>query len=188
MQRQDLPLDVRRRFLSGSNALDLTHTGGEGESAVWEIMHSPPDVVRWLGVILEVDGLRARPADLSTLHALRAAITRMARGRAAGHDPEAADITVVNSIAARPPLVPQLNADGSSSYVDPTVAAALSSLARETIDLFSGPYANRIRICAAADCGLLFVDSSRPGQRRWCSMQRCGNLAKVRTHRGWSTA
>ena len=30
---------------------------------------------------------------------------------------------------------------------------------------------------------LLFVDQSRPGSRRWCSMQRCGNLAKVRSYR-----
>jgi predicted RNA-binding Zn ribbon-like protein len=38
-------------------------------------------------------------------------------------------------------------------------------------------------VCAAEDCAFLFVDASRPGTRRWCSMQRCGNLAKIRTHR-----
>nr|WP_312856528.1 CGNR zinc finger domain-containing protein [Phytoactinopolyspora halotolerans] len=31
--------------------------------------------------------------------------------------------------------------------------------------------------------GQFLVDTSRPGKRRWCSMQRCGNLAKVRGHR-----
>lgn len=61
--------------------------------------------------------------------------------------------------------------------------AALSVLARDAIDLFGGPLARRVRVCAAEDCGLLFVDASRPGRRRWCSMQRCGNLAKVRKHR-----
>jgi predicted RNA-binding Zn ribbon-like protein len=59
----------------------------------------------------------------------------------------------------------------------------LSTLARDAIYLFTGPLAERIRVCAADDCGLLFVDQSRPGGRRWCSMQRCGNLAKVRKHR-----
>ncbi|WIB37118.1 CGNR zinc finger domain-containing protein [Curtobacterium sp. MCJR17_043] len=29
----------------------------------------------------------------------------------------------------------------------------------------------------------MFYDSSRGGTRRWCSMQRCGNRAKVRAHR-----
>jgi predicted RNA-binding Zn ribbon-like protein len=29
----------------------------------------------------------------------------------------------------------------------------------------------------------VFYDESRAGSRRWCSMQRCGNRAKVRAHR-----
>jgi hypothetical protein len=32
-------------------------------------------------------------------------------------------------------------------------------------------------------CSLLFVDTSRSGRRRWCSMERCGNRAKVAAHR-----
>ena len=64
-----------------------------------------------------------------------------------------------------------------------TVTAGLSSIARDAIDLLAGPLGHRIRVCAAEDCAFLFVDASRPGTRRWCSMQRCGNLAKIRTHR-----
>lgn len=94
-----------------------------------------------------------------------------------------AHVAVLNAAAAVPPLVPQLSPSGSMGYAAATVPAALSTLARDAIDLFSGPLAARIRVCAAADCGLLLVDTSRPGQRRWCSMQRCGNLAKVRGHR-----
>ncbi|WP_327121301.1 CGNR zinc finger domain-containing protein [Nocardia sp. NBC_01730] len=41
-----------------------------------------------------------------------------------------------------------------------------------------------MRFCAADDCCLLFVDASRPDRRRWCSMDRCGNLGKVRRYRG----
>ncbi|WP_431965125.1 CGNR zinc finger domain-containing protein [Nocardia sp. bgisy134] len=33
--------------------------------------------------------------------------------------------------------------------------------------------AARIRACTADDCGLLFIDTSRPGHRRWYSMERC---------------
>jgi predicted RNA-binding Zn ribbon-like protein len=59
----------------------------------------------------------------------------------------------------------------------------LSLLARDAVDLFAGPYANRIRVCSAPDCALLYVDQSRSGNRQWCSMQRCGTRAKVRAHR-----
>jgi predicted RNA-binding Zn ribbon-like protein len=58
---------------------------------------------------------------------------------------------------------------------------ALSTVARDAIELFSSTLADRIRICAADDCGLLYVDTSRPGTRRWCSMEWCGDRAKKRT-------
>lgn len=180
--RADLPLDVRRRFLTGRVSLDFSHTGGDGDWAVWEILHTPADLAHWLGVILSADGVAVAPGDLDAARPLRMAIAVGARSLAAGGSVSAADAAVLNAAAAVPPLVPQLTPSGIS-LVDPTAAAALSTLARDAIDLFSGPLAERIRVCAAADCGLLLVDTSRPGQRRWCSMQRCGNLAKVRGHR-----
>ncbi|HEY0812280.1 MAG TPA: CGNR zinc finger domain-containing protein [Pseudonocardia sp.] len=75
-----------------------------------------------------------------------------------------------------------------AAVIDPAAPAALATLARDAVDLFSGPLASRIRVCAAVDCGLLLVDTSRPGRRRWCSMQRCGNRAKIREHRARRTA
>lgn len=184
MQARDrLPPDLRRRFRTGRPALDLVHTGGEGELAVWEIIGNTDELSRWLGVILDVDGVRATTDDMSPMRELRAAIARVAYGLAARRSPPPSDVAAINALAAVPPLVPALRPDGAREYVEPTAAAALSTLARDAIDLFSGPFASRIRVCSAADCGLLFVDTSRPGRRRWCSMQRCGNLAKVRDYR-----
>lgn len=62
-------------------------------------------------------------------------------------------------------------------------AQVLADLARDAVDLFGSPLAQRIRVCAAADCGLLYVDQSRTGNRQWCSMRRCGTRAKVRAYR-----
>jgi predicted RNA-binding Zn ribbon-like protein len=60
---------------------------------------------------------------------------------------------------------------------------ALSTMAREMIELLSGPLAERIHECASDDCPLVFVDTSRPGARRWCAMERCGNRHKLRALR-----
>jgi predicted RNA-binding Zn ribbon-like protein len=81
--------------------------------------------------------------------------------------------------------VPELAADGTTvGWVPPVrVAQALSTLAREMIELLSGPLAGRIRQCASDDCPLVFADSSRPGARRWCAMERCGNRHKLRALR-----
>ena len=40
----------------------------------------------------------------------------------------------------------------------------------------------RLRVCAGDECGWLFLDSSKAGRRRWCSMADCGNRAKARRH------
>ncbi|MGH2832972.1 MAG: CGNR zinc finger domain-containing protein [Solirubrobacteraceae bacterium] len=41
-----------------------------------------------------------------------------------------------------------------------------------------------VRRCAGAEhgCAWLFLDASRGGNRRWCSMASCGNRAKARSH------
>ncbi|MEV0720769.1 CGNR zinc finger domain-containing protein, partial [Asanoa sp. NPDC050611] len=86
--------------------------------------------------------------------------------------------------AAAAPLRPRLTADGAADWAAPVRATqAMSSLAREMIDLLSGPLAGRIRECASDNCPLVFVDTSRPGARRWCTMERCGNRHKLRALR-----
>jgi predicted RNA-binding Zn ribbon-like protein len=55
----------------------------------------------------------------------------------------------------------------------------LAMIARETIFLFGSDRAAQIRQCQADVCTLLFVDTSRRGDRRWCSMAGCGNRAKL---------
>jgi predicted RNA-binding Zn ribbon-like protein len=47
--------------------------------------------------------------------------------------------------------------------------------------LTSGEF-DRVRECNADDCNWLFLDRSRSGTRRWCSMRSCGNRAKARRH------
>jgi predicted RNA-binding Zn ribbon-like protein len=63
-----------------------------------------------------------------------------------------------------------------------TVVQALSTVARDAVDVLA-TQRDRVRECGADDCPLVFLDLSRAANRRWCSMQRCGNRHKVRTHR-----
>ncbi len=209
--------DLRRRFRTGRPCLDLVHTGGEGALARWEIVHGPADLGRLLGVILGLPALPADDVDLAAKRPLRAAVSRIAYGLALAAEPplgpddlaarprraeiiriarevaggstsHPADVAVVNEAAARPPLVRALRPEGGTTVVAPTAVAALATLARDAVDLFGGPLAHRTRICAADNCGLLFVDTSRPGRRRCCSIERCGNRAKIRTHRARNVA
>ena len=56
-------------------------------------------------------------------------------------------------------------------------------VARSGAELLTTADLTRIHACGAEDCGWLFEDSSRNRSRHWCTMQDCGNVAKVRRFR-----
>jgi predicted RNA-binding Zn ribbon-like protein len=182
---QGLTPDETRRFRTGRPCLDLAHTGGDGPYAVFELIHETADVSRWLSVIADLDGIEAAAADVAQARALRRAVWNAAHAAIGGRPPSQPDRTVINRSAGWTPPVPLLEASGGAAVRRPlTASQVLSLLARDAVDLFAGPLASRIRVCAAPDCGLLYLDQSRSGTRQWCSMQRCGTRAKVRAHRG----
>jgi predicted RNA-binding Zn ribbon-like protein len=173
-----------RRFRTGRACLDFCHTGGDGPLARFELLHDTASAAYWLGVVLSIEGIQAAGSDLSPVRELRRAIWGAAHALIAGGQVSDPQRRVINAAAADLPVVPLLDAaDGLAVGRPVTISQVMSTLARDAIDLFSGRLAAHIRVCSAADCGLLFVDQSRRGDRRWCSMQRCGNLAKVRRHR-----
>ncbi|WP_276358440.1 CGNR zinc finger domain-containing protein [Cohnella caldifontis] len=50
---------------------------------------------------------------------------------------------------------------------------------RSLVDTLSQYPPERIRKCEHASCMLHFVDTSKSGKRRWCSMDLCGNRQKA---------
>lgn len=189
---QQVSTDDQRRFRTGAVCLDFAHTGGDDPVAArWELLHGPDDLARWLVVVVDPDGVDAVTAtedDLVVARRLREAIWRCARRAIDGDRPAPADRSIINDVAAGPGLVPQLGPDGATIARPVDAGALLVAIAHDAVALFGGPEAGRVRECASQTCGLLFVDRSRPGQRRWCSMQRCGTIAKVRTHRAKAAA
>jgi predicted RNA-binding Zn ribbon-like protein len=53
-------------------------------------------------------------------------------------------------------------------------------LALAAAELLVSGELSRVRQCGGAECGWLFLDTSRNRSRQWCDMKDCGNLAKVR--------
>jgi predicted RNA-binding Zn ribbon-like protein len=101
---------------------------------------------------------------------------------------EPADVDSINLFAATPDIPSVLAGGGrQAGRSSVRVGQALSSLAREAVHLLDAANTDRIRQCDAADCAMVFYDESRSNNRRWCSMARCGNRAKVRKHRAGRT-
>ncbi len=64
----------------------------------------------------------------------------------------------------------------------PTAAGILAAVLWSAADILVGPDSARVRECANDRCLWLFLDDSKNGSRRWCSMQACGNRAKAHRH------
>ncbi|CAN5208871.1 CGNR zinc finger domain-containing protein [soil metagenome] len=180
-------------FDSGATVLDFAYTGSmghldpAGRAGAGERLTTPEGLAEWLTARFpSVDG-RLGERDLIDAKAFRDAVARSATATAHRAEIAATDVDVINLFAATPDIAPSLGGGGrqaGSSRARP--AQALSTMAREAVTLF-GSERDRLRECDADDCQLVFYDGSRANNRRWCSMQRCGNRAKVRAHRARTT-
>lgn len=175
----------RFRFRAGRYSLDLCSTVLWRHREPVEQLRGPRDLSRWLSEAgLCAAGVPVDADQFEDARVLREAAYRLFVRRLAGGPLDAADVDTVNGAAACPVRFPQLTRSAQVRWTaDQPVAAALATVARDCIELLTGPQAHRVRECAAPDCAFLFVDTSRPGTRRWCAQNRCGNRQHVREHR-----
>lgn len=169
-------------FDSGSLALDFGYTGDYGYNRPdWERLHEPMDLHTWAASRFGPLDTPISNRQLVQACDMRSAVTALAHAAADGTAFEAHSVDLLNKTAAATPIRPHLPG-GSTPASTPTLAAVLSTISGDAIDVFTTP-GQRVRRCAGDNCPLIFFDHSRPNARRWCSMARCGNRAKVRTHR-----
>jgi predicted RNA-binding Zn ribbon-like protein len=173
-------------FETGRTCLDFVATVGNRAHLAFDRWRSPEDLSRWCleGELLS-DTPPADPQLLEVARALRESIYRLIDALRSGSQPRSEDIKSINGWAARPALAPQLSNESRQIrwVYDAAIEAVLSTVARDAIALVAGDQLDRVRECASQSCSVLFLDASRPGQRRWCSMKRCGNRTKKSAYR-----
>ena len=154
---EPLPLDL----------LNTTWMSGEG---LQDLLADAVGMRLWLAE----HGFQA-PAEPAPLRETREGLRALLLDRDA--------VAGVNAVLARGAQRPILRAGG---VVEPVVDAAPEwrvpwICATAMVDLLE-TRGDRIRGCANPDCVLWFLDTSRPGTRRWCSMAACGNRDKAVRH------
>ncbi|MFI7423519.1 CGNR zinc finger domain-containing protein [Nonomuraea sp. NPDC049684] len=151
-------------------ALDLVDTVWVDQGALLDQFDDLEGVRSWLGdhgLPGKDDLERVRDRLVRTRDALRGSL----EGR--GHD-------ALNAVLAEGSTRPRVDADGPRETVvvsDPAWAAAWTAAADFVRLLRERP--ERLRKCANPACVLWFLDVSKNGSRRWCSMEVCGNRAKA---------
>ena len=168
------------KFRAGHAALDLTGTlAARLKPAPRELLVHPSDLARWLVAAELTDAVpEVTQAHVALARTLRESIysLALARIRRTALPDEAR--RKLNRMAAEESAFPQLGKD-SRIHISGRTQELLASIARDAILLFGSEAGTRLHQCEGESCALLFLDTSRSGDRRWCSMSGCGNKFKI---------
>lgn len=176
MVRPDLCLEfANTRYWRGqANPTETLH--GAGDLAGWAVANAGTKPEKPL-----------TPGEFERALALRETIYRLFDAQAQGKPAPPRDLASLNGALAATPARTTLKRGrlGYEWAIEAKSGTALGLLAPvlwSAGDLLVGPRLGRVRRCANPECGWLFLDDSRAGKRRWCSMSACGNRAKARRH------
>ncbi|MCC7024732.1 MAG: ABATE domain-containing protein [Thermomicrobiales bacterium] len=118
---------------------------------------------------------------------LRAAIHRLFVALAHDDLPAADDLAAINAALAEGMPRAKITPSGAGfayAFADEGehLALPLWKLADSAASLLVSGEWQRVRECPGHECGWLFLDRTRNGNRRWCDSADCGNRARVRAH------
>jgi predicted RNA-binding Zn ribbon-like protein len=145
-----------------------------------------PPCAAWLAAWHDTPGDGAAAFDAGI--ALREAVYGTFHAIAGGTAPAGPDLDVINgAFTAAPPRSGIARAaDGFAWRLvlpeEPSIAALLAPVVWSAAALLVSARLARVRACANERCRWLFLDDSKSGTRRWCSMSACGNRAKAHRH------
>ena len=139
---------------------------------------SPGELVAWLAERrLVAPGTRASTTDLEDARRLREAIRDFAGGDAAASS-ELDRAAQASKLAVR--------FESGEARLEPAAPGVRGALGRIVAEVAAGMADgswSRVKICNADDCRWAFYDTTKNRSRAWCSMQSCGNRAKVKAYR-----
>jgi predicted RNA-binding Zn ribbon-like protein len=190
MVRHRTPDSTPELALSFANTFELS--GGR----IHDRIATPDDLRRWLAREVAdaasiVESLRSPPVA-RTVHdealRLRSAIRELLETYSGGTAARPGTILVINRALVASSIGHEVMVSGGVLTVREqercgSPLALLAPIARSAGMLLAGVDPGRLRRCAAPQCPVWFVDSSKGGRRRWCSMARCGNRRKAARHR-----
>lgn len=162
--------------IGGHPCLELLNTDAVVEGRAKDRLRTVDQLQAWCqeNGIAEAAGGKVTLAFAHRLRAAwRAALDPTTTGAAAWAAVDAVLAEAPGHLSVADSDEPVLTSDTPGGRVRAALAAATAAIVLEDWA--------RIRTCAADDCSLVFLDTSRAGRRRWCSMATCGTRAKLAT-------
>jgi predicted RNA-binding Zn ribbon-like protein len=179
---------------AGNLGLDFLNTRRNSKGRSVDLISTPAALQGWFDFI----GLHPSRVDVATSppHArrlldeaqrLRSAIRYAAETLARGEPAPPRTLHALNRVLGASRLATELvHHEGCLARIERETAtsplAVLAPIALAAATLLTDADPARLRQCASGRCVIWFLDSSKNGRRRWCSMARCGNRAKAARH------
>jgi predicted RNA-binding Zn ribbon-like protein len=128
---------------------------------------SPESLDSWFRESGVVDrDTNCQPSDLEKALDIQEAIYSLVTARMVGKSYDEGARSLVNQAARTPPTIPQLTAAGRR--IEATPGQAMSSVARDAIDILTRPQIPLLKECANPECAQVYIDHSRGARREWC--------------------
>jgi predicted RNA-binding Zn ribbon-like protein len=187
------------RLAGGDPSVDFVNTI-DARFAGPDLLLTYPDLLIWAERVrlferTEVAKLRAAAAHdpvaaeaaLKRAKETREALYQVFLSEVTDRRPAAHDIRCVFDVIARAMSRRQLCWNNGITWEwkgSQDLDSVLHRVALTALALLANRGRRPIRRCGGLNCGWLFLDTSRSGQRRWCSDVSCGAKTRVRRFRG----
>ena len=178
-------------FIAGDVALDFVNTAElRGDPLAGDVLQTPADLVQWgrrYG-LLSSDANAADEAELRAALETRELLYRLFDA----HASQAIDPPTPTWPHSPRPSPGRTRRGGSSpattagcggSGIRSRPATIRDTAAVAATELLRGDRSDRLKQCPGEHCGWLFLDATKRGNRRWCSMSECGQDAKTARRR-----
>ena len=176
-------------FLGNNAAVDFVNTKIVRRGERLDLLQDNADLIRWAQEAGRSIDRKLTTGDLSSAKTLRSALQDLFQTSMEQRSAAPGSLTTVNQYLAKHVVqeVLQVNPDNGDLELVPaetasSVSSLLADIAYEGAVLLASPQASQLKHCNNPECVLIFLDTSRNQQRRWCSMDTCGNRAKVAKH------
>lgn len=179
-------------FIAGHVAADLVNTAEErGHPDAGDVLRTPADLCLWgqrYG-LLSSDA-RGDRFELRRALGARELLYTLFLARARDLPPASSDLAALGSLAAAAYRAAALTTTAEGQVAWRWSPAQLSTIRHvavtAAVDLLGRDPAPRLKQCPGDHCGWFFLDTTKRGNRRWCSMRECGQEAKTARRRALS--
>lgn len=174
-------------FVAGHVALDFVNTAEErGHPEADDALRSPADLRGWgerYGLITAPAGHEnADQAEFQRAIEARELLYAVFLARRDGQPPTPEQLAGLSELGAAAYRAGKLRRDDDGGIGWSWDPASLDSVRHvavtEAIDLLRAGPSARLKQCPGDHCGWFFLDTTKRGNRRWCSMAECGQDAK----------